>query len=125
MDDREYVLAGNATFTLSLGEERFTYNVKRADWGEAWFVRVLRGPNNESDYVYIGSIHPERRFHTTEKSAFEPWARCITMFSKYWNDHIGTNIKFHRSARCGCCGRLLTTPESISMGVGPVCGAGY
>jgi hypothetical protein len=26
-----------------------------------------------------------------------------------------------RTGRCGCCGRLLTDPTSVSIGVGPVC----
>jgi hypothetical protein len=26
-----------------------------------------------------------------------------------------------RTGSCGCCGRLLTDPTSISIGIGPIC----
>lgn len=29
----------------------------------------------------------------------------------------------HRVGRCGVCGRTLTDPESISLGIGPICRA--
>jgi hypothetical protein len=29
------------------------------------------------------------------------------------------------TGRCSCCGRLLTDPESVRVGVGPICAARY
>lgn len=31
----------------------------------------------------------------------------------------------HRTGRCGCCGRTLTNPESIELGIGPICAERY
>jgi hypothetical protein len=30
-------------------------------------------------------------------------------------------LAVYHEGRCGACGRRLTTPESISSGLGPVC----
>jgi len=30
-------------------------------------------------------------------------------------------MEFYHMGICSCCGRTLTTPHSVEMGVGPVC----
>lgn len=30
-------------------------------------------------------------------------------------------VEIHHVGKCGCCGRKLTTPESIKLGLGPIC----
>lgn len=70
-----FVYAGNATFTLRSGTERCTYRVRKpkpdaeaiARYGQNWFVSLLRGPDNDSDYVYMGVIDG-KGFHATKKS---------------------------------------------------------
>jgi len=60
-----FVLGGNATFTASSTKGgRFTYRVRLAkpragqadDGTRRWFVAVLTGPDNSSDYTYLGTI---------------------------------------------------------------------
>jgi hypothetical protein len=59
-----FLLGGNATFTASSSKGgRFTYRVRLAKPrdGETnpprrWFVAVLTGPDNSSDYTYLGTI---------------------------------------------------------------------
>ncbi len=31
----------------------------------------------------------------------------------------------HRTGRCACCGRTLTNPDSIELGIGPICASRY
>jgi hypothetical protein len=45
-----------------------------------------------------------------------------------WNTKLANDrniadqgFEFWHEGRCGCCGKLLTVPESISAGYGPVC----
>lgn len=56
---REFVFAGNATFTVvsRTTGARFTYRVRRSG-GAPWFVAVLSGPDNEADFSYLGTAFP-------------------------------------------------------------------
>ena len=54
---KQYMLAGNAIVTLQSGLTgvHITYNIKQHhDNKNVYFVRLLKGPNNEEDYTYIG-----------------------------------------------------------------------
>lgn len=58
---KTFILAGNAIFTVKSAKtgKHFTYKVSRAKGNKdsrPWFVSVLRGPNNGSDYSYIGCL---------------------------------------------------------------------
>src|SRR3990167_8917096 len=60
---RNFVFAGHAIFTLrgKLTGDRRTYKVTRADGdnpGRPWFVGVLYGTDNNSDYCYLGTLFP-------------------------------------------------------------------
>ena len=61
-----FMLAGNATITATSERTgtRYTYRIRQAtdaagDPTGPYFVSVLFGPCNESDYRYIGLIFPE------------------------------------------------------------------
>lgn len=74
-DVKSYALAGLATITLTSQRTgaRYTYKISRAkgaDWDgspkKLWFVGLLTGPDNESDYEYVGLINGV--FKTTKKT---------------------------------------------------------
>lgn len=125
----KYILAGKATFTIQNSESgnRFTYKVmapRNRDDATIRFVQILQGPNNETDYGYIGFIRPNIGFvYGGNKASVSPEARSVKAFQWFWK-HISGDLKsvevFH-SGKCGKCGRKLTTPDSISRGLGPVC----
>lgn len=107
----EFILAGNATFTLVSEKTgaRFTYKARRADGDKAdrpWFVSVLTGPDNEGDFSYLGCLFPEstvngvipagygrpaRSCHTgagfvqTKKSAIDRDAPSARAFRWFWD----------------------------------------
>lgn len=69
--DKEFVLAGQAVFTLELPSEyasdhdlcphytfRVTYKEASAKFPPSWFVSLLSGPDNTSDYTYVGMLIP-------------------------------------------------------------------
>lgn len=142
---RRFILAGNATFTIVDGDTRFTYKVKSftADKNKFWstknqdksvyFVSVLTGPSNESDYQYMGllKLQPDGDyiFGRTAKSRFEEAAPSMLLFRRAWNavergccwPHA---LEFWHEGVCCVCGRKLTVPESIASGIGPECAAG-
>src|SRR4051812_25212435 len=57
----EFILAGNATFTVVGQTTRYTYNVRKSEYNsrDYFFVSVLTGQNNESDYSNIGMLNPQ------------------------------------------------------------------
>ena len=57
----DFMVAGNAIFTVTSKKTgtRFTYRVRKGkDESAPYFVSVLTGSDNESDYRYLGTIFP-------------------------------------------------------------------
>ena len=59
------MLAGNATVTLEskVTGKWFTFKVVRKDSKNGWYVRLLSGPDNQSDYTYLGKLHDNGQFY--------------------------------------------------------------
>jgi hypothetical protein len=94
----------------------------------AYMVYLLTGANNETDYEYIGMVNEQTGFfRITSKSRRNDSSPDVVVFKWFmkhlFSDGILSNAKVHHEGRCGCCGRLLTVPESIERGIGPECWA--
>jgi hypothetical protein len=137
---RAFLLGGHAVVTLVSRKTgtRFTYRVSRApekrekSEGIAYFVSVLNGPENTSDYAYIGLLvfdhgpQDEPKFCWTRKSRVTDLAPSFKAFrwamrAFFFRDELFENLEVWHSGACGKCGRPLTVPESIASGLGPVC----
>lgn len=126
---REFLFAGNATLTaLSKKTGRhFTYKIRRADDGRVFFVSWLHGPENESDYAYMGVISQgdESTLRLTHKSRATEQAECVKAFRYVLNaihaPALPEQLELRHEGHCGRCGRTLTVPESIDRGIGPEC----
>lgn len=129
-DIRPYTFAGNSTITLQSGntDRRYTYRVTRCKTNEnAYFVKLLRGPDNTKDYSYIGCyftdtsyFYPCSTWRDKLRKQWPPSMRAIAYFFEHLDD-IPANLYVWRENYCASCGRKLTTPESISCGYGPEC----
>lgn len=131
--DRKWVLAGKAIFTVSNPTgERYTYKIrhKKADdrWPETWFANLLTGPNNMSDYTYMGMVKPDTPVivHLTKASRYTEDSKPLKVLrwalKKVWaGEALPAGYKIHHEGRCGRCGAPLTVPESIESGYGPEC----
>lgn len=132
----QFLLAGNATFTvLSRGSgTRFTYKVTRNEENGTWWrVGLLTGPNNDTDYRYIGSVgwdranFPAPRFFPPRGTNLRDLPASTRGFAWVLNAAASNDerwnelLEFHHAGRCGRCGRTLTTPESVEAGFGPEC----
>jgi hypothetical protein len=131
---REFVLAGKARVTLKslVTGDHFSYRITKNkprpeyEYREMWFVDLLSGPNNELDWRYMGVIDARQdyQFRVTDKSAVkegkgkEAWE---WVWEKLRQGVMDERVEVWHEGRCGRCGRLLTTPESISRGLGPEC----
>lgn len=125
---RKYALAGKATFTIQspVTETRFTYRIEKANDdptrdGNLWFVSVLTGDDNTSDYSYIGIIGREMMFRTTKKSRFPMSAPSVRAFGWFTVHFESPSVNVWHDGHCGRCGRKLTVPSSINAGIGPDC----
>lgn len=146
----KFILAGNAYFTLRSAKTgvRYTYRVRRAesvdsrqarlplnqkaiaDAEEAqrnplYFVSLLAGQDNTSDYVYLGIIR-SGLFMLTRASKMTSSSAPVVAFqwtmTKLRNLSVLPNdLEIWHEGRCGRCGRMLTVPESIAAGIGPDC----
>jgi hypothetical protein len=126
---KDFVLAGKAIFTVENEKtgNRFTFKVKQAKDHDGtvkpvWFVSVLNGPDNGSNYAYIGTIF-ENHFRWTAKSTVSRECQSFKVFDWMMKSNLllPTFVKIHHEGRCGRCGRRLTVPESIKNGLGPEC----
>ena len=130
----DFIFAGKATFTIrSLKTQvRFTYKVTdlksppKYGLKSVHFVNLLRGPDNQKDFAYMGCILNRKDFKTGPKSRVSDDA--LSMKALRWMlQEMMTGGLMHpmlevwHEGRCGRCGRLLNVPESISTGYGPEC----
>ena len=122
---RRYALAGNARFTLSSEKtgQRFTYRIRAKDDGAVFFVSLLAGPDNTSDYRYLGFIREGTYVHGRAKAKISPDAPSARAFAWFWShvDALPPSCSVFHEGRCGRCNRVLTVPESVSTGLGPEC----
>jgi len=131
---RDFVLGGNATFTMVGTNARFTYKVTRKDpepgdrkQTPVYFVGLLSGSDNESDYRYLGVLDPVTGYtRLTRNSKFTldaPSVKAIQWaLPKVWaNVVMPPSFALYHEGKCGKCGRKLTVPESIVTGFGPEC----
>lgn len=146
-DIGRFMKAGNATFTISSRATgaRYTYNVWQIENKnnkdkkyDKWIVKLLTGPDNISNYTYIGMINNEPNadgsdkrmdeFVTTTKSKLTMDSKPVRAFvflcqkvlqKNQTPDSLG--LEFRHMGKCGRCKRPLTVPSSIDIGIGPEC----
>jgi len=119
------IKAGKATITLHSGTtgKHYTYKVKKHKDKNLWFVSLMVGTNNDSDFVYLGYFYDDNKFKRSDKSCRTSDAPSFLAFDYFLNhiDNIPEKLGVYHSGNCCRCGRTLTTPESIEAGIGPEC----
>lgn len=128
---KAFILAGRAIFTLQGASSRYTFKINRAEPSDrfpnpAYFVALLTGPDNTADYTYLGILDPVTgQVRTTAKSSYRADSTPVKAFNwcmaRVWRDASIEPAKLWHVGRCGRCGRALTVPSSIEMGLGPEC----
>jgi hypothetical protein len=124
---KTFIKAGDAVFTIqneSTGN-RLTFRVQKHQEKDLWFVKVLCGPDNESDYVYIGCIfgHDFRRTAASRVGEDAQSYQVFRWLSAYLESEyeLPECVHVYHEGRCGRYGRRLTVPGSIEQGFGPEC----
>ena len=140
---KEFVTAGKATFTVEIPAwfaaehgtaPHYTYRVNRKDADDRgpaiYFAALLTGPNNERDYTYLGTLFPTTgKLHLTRASKLpaDSWPVRVLgrVLARLWAGQAdaitAAGWDLHHEGQ-GCrCGRALTTPASVTAGIGPEC----
>jgi hypothetical protein len=128
-----FLKAGKATATFESIKTgaRFTFKVSapkdpdaQAQADELRFVSVLTGPDNTSNYSYIGFIRRGVFFYG-RKSKIGETAASVVAYKWAWSwlakGTLPNGLAIWHEGRCGRCGRTLTVPESVASGFGPEC----
>jgi hypothetical protein len=138
---RTILLAGDATFTVVSARSgtRYTFNVSEAPAnprfprsGPAWFAKVLTGPENTSDYTYLGMLTANAAgevptLRLTKASTLgadsAPVKGLGWLFDVIRRDDgvAWSRAQVWHADTCARCGRALTTPESVAARLGPEC----
>jgi len=123
-----FTLAGNSTFTVKSKTtgKTYTFKVKKHKEDDIWFVSYLYGPNNTTDYKYMGIIKNDS-YYNTKGSKVD--VNSIVNKTFIWVFNVLVNLRtdlfekidFHHEGKCGRCGRKLTNIESLENGIGPKC----
>ena len=139
---RTFVMGGQGTFSLvsNVTGNHFTFRVKTPknqrpgyeNQSKPMFVSVLTGPDNYSNYSYLGQVWKKDNGFTWSVGRKSPIAEnAPTQKAIAWLlDHIKASrmlpagAEFWHEGKCGMCGRKLTVPESIEKGIGPICEGG-
>ena len=129
----KFMTSGKSLFTIKNSEtgNRFTFKVTKLkdDNKEIYFVKVMTGSNNETDYSFIGTLFGTstfvKNYKHSSKSNITESAQSVKVL-KWLIDVCIKNtvpkvVEFYHSGHCLRCGRTLTVPESIESGYGPEC----
>jgi hypothetical protein len=139
--DKNFFMGGNATFTVDNGKgTHYTFKIRQPKEAGAGytsrphFVKLLTGPDNTSNYTYMGIVdetHPtpdqtRLTVRLTAKSRYTDdstpvkvlrWVLLHAMTDRI----LPEGYAVHHEGKCGCCGRKLTHPVSLTVGIGPEC----
>jgi hypothetical protein len=130
---KKFITAGHALFTVvskKTGIRRtFKVRVLPAKPGRKdilWGVSYLSGPENTSDYQYLGTLYPRGdKLGFKVKESISPTSESAVAFGwlvKALNGESDlAQCEIWHAGKCGRCGRVLTDPESIATGLGPKC----
>lgn len=120
----KFILGGKSTFTLKNPRtlNRLTYNVNKHKNDDIYFAKVLTGP---STWSFIGTIRPDGNFQHSKKSLISKDSQSVKVLDFVTNrikmDRLPEFIEIWHEGKCCKCGRPLTDPESIKIGMGPNC----
>lgn len=126
-DALTFAFGGRARFTLVSQKtgKRYTFRISKAkDNDDMFFVNLLVGQNNETDYEYLGFVKQPRRALIAGRKGNPNHPAFIALDWALANMDAGSipeQLEFWHEGRCARCGRALTDPASIEAGFGPEC----
>ena len=140
IETKSFLLAGNATLTVTSKATgtRFTYKARASKDGQRHYVSLMNGPDNEADFRFFGTIFADGSFRhgRPDKTTITPDAPSAKAFNFLWKHIDGRPfrqtstgsivtladvVEVHHEGKCCRCGRKLTVPRSVELGLGAEC----
>ncbi len=126
----QFVTAGKAIFTATnvARGTRLTFKVEKPEiFRGEFFAAVMKGTDNENDYLYVGMVKEGTLFlretkgskHHAGSPEFEGLKLVLSIIAGRRPETPLLDIQ--HAGKCGRCNRTLTVPESIASGIGPEC----
>lgn len=83
-------------------------------------LALLTGSDNNTSYTQIGWVQPSGAITLWPKFRTEGYNKLIDVLLRidYWQNR---GFKYMYEGRCCRCFRRLTTPDSVTAGIGPEC----
>lgn len=124
---RKFVFAGNALFTLrnKVSGNQFTFKVVKQSgvYSRHYLSTVFLKKRFFTGVFYFGA-NITTSFHCrSNKPEANQAVAVLKWFASYLinNTPLPPQVEFWHEGKCGRCGRALTDPESIKLGIGPKC----
>lgn len=133
----DFFIAGRAIFTVAneTTKKHYTYKIVKKTFEETkevkFFLNVLTGPDNTSNYTYVGEFVPaaqdrQTNVRLTRKSPYRADNQIVrvaawALFLAKTQTEPPPGYLIQHAGRCGKCGKPLTEPESLKSGFGPTC----
>lgn len=128
---KPYITGGNSTFTIYSDKlkKRYTYHVVRDKMlKNRYLVSLMYGSDNadlKGSFRFLGLFYSDSMtlkvnsigVYKQDAAKMLDYFLSIIDKRKDWPD----TCEFYPSRKCVRCGRKLTTPESITRGIGPDC----
>lgn len=84
-------------------------------------VGLLTGPDNTSDYTGFGFVNDDGSITVWKKHRGSIYDRHADILSRSEYYETVKRLEYQFSVKCRVCNRDLTDPESIELGIGPIC----
>lgn len=111
---------GTITITNKETEGHRTFRIKTEKWCNKRVIRLLNGPDNENNYKAFAFANDNGVKVWDSRKNQGHWDKYADMLAR--PEVYKTKCEYLYSGRCRKCNRKLTVPESIKLGIGPVCG---
>lgn len=85
-------------------------------------VSMLIGSCNETAYKGFGFVKDGGKIAVWKKCRGGQYDKLARMLERLPEFEAAGMVEVHAETRCRKCNRALTTPESVTSGIGPVCG---
>lgn len=141
-DIQMYVYGGKGRFRMKSNKSNKSYEFKIKRPAKTIFEGYQRVPNPRYDenilfisarldetlnFEFIGTFRIEENTYThSKKSKVDNTHNVVKGFKwlikQFENENeFPSEMEFYHMGICGCCAKSLTTPDSIKLGIGPVC----
>jgi hypothetical protein len=135
---KEFFTGGKAIFTIEVPETfqrdfkcnpHYTYRIRNKN--DNFLIELLTGPNNTKSYTSIGLFDINSGcVKLTGRVSEDSWGVRLfrrvmaRIFENAPEAITSSGFDVHHEGRCGKCGKRLSVPESIRLGLGRKCRLG-